>query len=146
MERDVRATKQPVTQRFSAINTSCSPRWQPQWQLADTHTHTHTHTEAVQTSPGEQKFRLLDGAWRQGTESKISGAVHLAECIRMLHGFVCLGVLFVCFCIFRAAPTACGSSQARGGIRAAAASHSHSNARSQPRLRPTAQLKAIPDP
>ena len=63
MERDVRASKQPVTQRFCAINTSCSPRWQPQWQLTQQpHTHTHTHTHTVQTSPGEQKFWLLDCA------------------------------------------------------------------------------------
>ena len=44
--------------------------------------------------------------------------------------------LFVCFCPFRAAPTAHGGSQARGLIRATAASlrHSHSNAGSEPCL------------
>ena len=41
--------------------------------------------------------------------------------------------LFVCFCLFRAAPVAHGGSQARGGIGAVAAGlhHSHSNARSE---------------
>ena len=40
------------------------------------------------------------------------------------------------FNFFRAAPAAYGSSQARGGIRAAAAGlhHSHSNTGSEPRL------------
>ena len=43
---------------------------------------------------------------------------------------------------------ACGGSQARDRIGAVAASlhHSHSNARSKLRLRPTAQLTATPDP
>ena len=46
---------------------------------------------------------------------------------------------FFFFCLFRAAPPAYGSSQARGGIRDAAASlhHSHRDARSEPHLRPT---------
>ena len=41
-----------------------------------------------------------------------------------------------------------GSSQTRGHIRATAAGlqHSHSNARSEPHLRPTPQLTAMPDP
>ena len=43
------------------------------------------------------------------------------------------------FCIFRATPRAYGGSQARGWIDAVAAGlcHSHSNARSEPHLRPT---------
>ena len=49
----------------------------------------------------------------------------------------------------RAKPAAHGGSQARSGIRAAAAglrhSHSHSHAGSEPRLRPTPQLTATPD-
>ena len=45
-------------------------------------------------------------------------------------------------------PMAYGGSQARGRIRAIAASrhHSHSNARSKPHLRATPQLMAMPDP
>ena len=59
---------------------------------------------------------------------------------------------FLVFCLFvlllRAAPAAYGGSQARGRIGAAAAGlhHSHSNAASEPRLRPTPQLTARPDP
>ena len=49
---------------------------------------------------------------------------------------------------FRAVPVAHGGSQARGPIGATAASlhHSHSNAGSEPHLRPTPQLTATPDP
>ena len=48
----------------------------------------------------------------------------------------------------RATPSAYGSSQARGSIRAAAANlhHSHSNARSKLHIRPTPQLTATLDP
>ena len=56
---------------------------------------------------------------------------------------------FFIFCLFlRAAPTAYGGSQARGGMRAVAAvlHHSHSNAGSEPPLQPTPQLTAMPDP
>ena len=54
----------------------------------------------------------------------------------------------VCVCLFRAAPVAYGSSQARGQTGAVAASlcHSHSNARSKLCLRLTLQLMATPDP
>ena len=50
--------------------------------------------------------------------------------------------------VFKAAPRACGGSQARGLIGAAAAGlhHSHSNAKSEPCLQPTPQLTATPDP
>ena len=57
-------------------------------------------------------------------------------------------VFYFIFCLFRAPPAAYGGSQARGPIGATAASlcQSHSNARSKPRLRPTPQLTATPDP
>ena len=63
----------------------------------------------------------------------------------VLRGFVCL---FVFVLAFRAASAAYGSSQARGQIRATVASlhHSHSNAGSELRLRPTPQLMAALDP
>ena len=48
--------------------------------------------------------------------------------------------------LFGAAPAAYGGSQARGPIGAAAASPHHSNAGSEPHLRPTPQLMAMPDP
>ena len=57
--------------------------------------------------------------------------------------------IFFFFLIFsRAAPTAYGGSQARGliGVVADSLHHSHNNARSKPRLRPTAQLIAMMAP
>ena len=55
-------------------------------------------------------------------------------------------LLFCLFVLFTAIPAACGSSQARGSIGATAASRSHSNAGSEPCLRPTPQLTATLDP
>ena len=57
-------------------------------------------------------------------------------------------LLLLFFGLFRATPVAYGSSQARGGIRAAAAGlhHSHSNVGSEPCLQPRPQLTATPDP
>ena len=54
---------------------------------------------------------------------------------------------FILF-LFRAAPTVYEASQTRGQIRAAAVGlcHSHSNARSEPHLRPVPQLMTKPDP
>ena len=50
--------------------------------------------------------------------------------------------------VFRAAPKAYGGSQARGQIRATAAGlcHSHSKSGSEPHLRPSPVLTAVPDP
>ena len=55
---------------------------------------------------------------------------------------------FYIFAFSRAAPMAYGGSQARGLIGAVAAGlrQSHSNAGSEPRLKPTPQLTATPDP
>ena len=55
---------------------------------------------------------------------------------------------YVCVCVFRATTVAHGSSQSRGQTGAVAADlhHSHSNDRSYPRLRPTPQFMARPDP
>ena len=59
-----------------------------------------------------------------------------------------LYLFFFFFGLFRAAPTACGGSQAGGGIGAVATGlhHSHSNEGSKPCLQPTPQLTATPDP
>ena len=67
-------------------------------------------------------------------------------CFQVKRFFLLL--FFGLFVIFRAAPMAYGSSQARGLIRATAAGlhHSHSNAISEPCLWPTPQLMARPDP
>ena len=57
-------------------------------------------------------------------------------------------VVVVIVAISWAAPAAYGGSQARGLIGAVATGlhHSHSNAGSEPRLQPTPQLMATPDP
>ena len=54
----------------------------------------------------------------------------------------------VLFCFLRAIPTTYGGSQARDPIEAIATGlrQSHSNVRSEPCLRPTPQLTAMPDP
>ena len=59
---------------------------------------------------------------------------------------VCVFMFFVL--LFMATPEAYGGSQARGLIGATEAvhSHSHSNARSETCLRPTAEFTAMPDP
>ena len=53
---------------------------------------------------------------------------------------------WVCVCLFRASPTAYGSSQASGQIRTVAAGLYHSDTRSESCLLPTPQLTAMPDP
>ena len=65
--------------------------------------------------------------------------------VGFLFGF---GFFFCPFSLFRATPTAYGSSQARGLIGAVAAGlhHSHSNARSELHLRSIPQLTATLDP
>ena len=62
--------------------------------------------------------------------------------------FLCHEIFFFFCFFFRASLLAYGGSQARGLIRAPAVSlyHSNSNIRSEPRLRPTPQLMAMPDP
>lgn len=73
--------------------------------------------------------------------------LHIYFCEVSVQFFCFLFLFFVfclVFCLFRAKP----SSQARGPIRAVAASprHSNSNIRSVLCQRPTPQLKAMPDP
>ena len=62
----------------------------------------------------------------------------------------CFSFLFPSFFffLFRVTLAAYGGSQARGriGVTAASLRHTHSNARSKPRLGPTPQLKTMPDP
>ena len=66
------------------------------------------------------------------------------------YGLVLPPILFFFFfgLFSRATPAAYGGSQARGQIAPVAAGlhHSHRNARSEPCLRPTPQLMAMPDP
>ena len=64
------------------------------------------------------------------------------QCVHVCGTYAHKLLFFFFFFLFRAAPTACGGSQASGQIEAAAASphHSHSNAGSMPYLQPTPQL------
>ena len=59
---------------------------------------------------------------------------------------VCFLFFVLVFLSFQAAPTAYGSSQARGPIRTVAAGLHHSHMGSEPHLRPTPQLTAMLDP
>ena len=66
-------------------------------------------------------------------------------------GYIDVLFFFFFFCLFAislAAPAAYGGSQARGPIGALASGlcQSHSKAGSKPRLQPTPQLSATPDP
>ena len=69
------------------------------------------------------------------------------RCILFMNRRYVFFLCFVLFCLFRAAPVACGGSQARGRIGAVAAGlyHSPSNAGSEPHLWPTSQLMGMPD-
>ena len=64
------------------------------------------------------------------------------DCIGFFVLFFFLSFWF--FCLFRAEPAACGGSQSRGQIGAAAAGHSNSG--SKPHLQPTPQFTGTPDP
>ena len=111
----------------------------------------------------ERKEDGMKGGWKEGRdgggrkekkEENWKRREMLYRYLKPIHSlslistFSSITIFFFFFGLFRAAPTAHRGSQARGQIRAIAAGlyHSHSNARSEPCLRPTPQLKAIPDP
>ena len=73
-------------------------------------------------------------AWAAGGSLQPDNSLMAAQLVH--HPLSFFFFCFFCVCFFRAAPAACGSSQARGRIRAAAVSlrHSHSHAGSEPRL------------
>ena len=66
--------------------------------------------------------------------------------VNFYNAFLFFFLVFWSFCPFRAPPMAYGGSQGRGLIRAVAANHSHSHAKSKPCLQPTPQFTATPDP
>ena len=72
----------------------------------------------------------------------------LYPCAPLFFTYVRFLVFVFVFVFSRATPAAYGDSQARGLIREVAAGlhHSHSNARSEPCVQPTAQLTATLDP
>ena len=86
---------------------------------------------------------LSSCAWLISLNLSLSRFIHAVAYCRIFFFF-----FFFSFCLLRATPVAYGSSQARGGIGAVAASlhHSHSNAGSKPHLRSAPQLMAMPDP
>ena len=88
------------------------------------------------------------GPWNSAVEMKVPYMIKLS-CISpfLLLIFVFLLFFFLVFCLFRATPTACGDSQARGPVGPVAAGlhHSHSNVGSKPRLQLTPQPTATPD-
>ena len=95
---------------------------------AHTHTHTHTHTESYLNSIGMDPISLVaKEKHNQNLDSVIS--VTLEQF--WMWAFMCTSFVCVCVCLFYSPTTACGSSQARGQIRAVAASlyHNHSNTR-----------------
>ena len=69
-------------------------------------------------------------------------------CWRLISYRMSLSFFFFFFLLFRAIPMAYGGSQPRGlfWVTAASLHHSHSNTRSELRLWPTPQLKAMLDP
>ena len=77
----------------------------------------------------------------------ISSSSFWAESLGFSYVFIYL-FIFCLFAFSRAAATDYGGSQARSPIGAAAAGlrNSHSNAGAEPRLQPTPQLTAMPDP
>ena len=74
-----------------------------------------------------------------------SGCEAVSHCVWVFFLFF---VFFLSFCLFRVALATRGSSQARGPIRAVAASlgQGHSNLGTEPCLWPTPHLTAMPDP
>ena len=74
------------------------------------------------------------GVWgsvsKGSPDRKLTGSITVHRFHSFIHSFIHV------FCLFKAVPVAYGGSQVRGRIRAIAAGlhHSHSNARSEPRL------------
>ena len=91
---------------------------------------------------------LRGGWWWTGTPEEALGAGN-SLFFDPGAGYIDVSYLFIfisTFLLFRATPLASGSSQAKGWIRATAASLHHSHAGSEPSLQPTPQLMATPDP
>ena len=82
-----------------------------------------------------------------GSNKKVEGKKNVSYCSTTQRYIVNFFFLFLSFCLFRVAPEAYGSSQARSLIAAIAAGlcQSHSNTGSKPRLQPTPELTAMPD-
>ena len=102
-------------------------------------THSHTHTHIL--------FLIFHHVISQEIEHSSLHCTVEPHCLSIL--FIIIIIIIIAF--FRATPIAYGNSQARGQIRATAASlhHSHGNTGSElclHHLQPTPQLMAMPDP
>jgi len=86
------------------------------------------------------RYRVL--LWHSGLGSSIVTTVVGVAVVGLISGPGTFSLLF------RAAPVAYGSSQARGqtGATASHLHHSHSHVRFEPHLQPTPQFTATPDP
>ena len=113
---------------FLAVPVVCGSSW------ARDQTHTTTLT------PGHCSNNA--GSLTCCTTRELPEWFHFYEILFFFFVFV-----FVFF-LFRAVPGAYGGSQARGwnGATAAGLHYSHSNTGSEPHLRPTPQIEAMPDP
>ena len=92
-------------------------------------------------------FCSMSGLWDWSMLLCVAVVFFFFNCCIAFH-CINLSLLLHFFFLFRATSAAYGSSQSRGLIRATAAGlcHSHSQARSEPCLRPTLQLTATLDP
>ena len=111
----------------------CPPeRTGPRCVTGGTHTNGAANTGCTGHAGDTRRLRILNA----GMESRGQGhgTCSVARCLSNLAQIV--DSFFVVVLFFRATDTAYGGSQARGPIRATAAGlhHSHSNARSKPRL------------
>ena len=106
-----------------------------------------THFFILHLFPEDLLCAGLHGFHREGVDLESPLCLFVLEChINRIIPSILFWTFF--FWLFRAAPTACESSQARGqiGARAAVLRHSHSHVGSKPCLWPTPQLRAMPDP
>ena len=98
--------------------------------------------------PPYPEKRLTDLLKMRKKKRKTLQLCHPRQTSKMEFFVFCFFGLFVFVVVVAISPAAYGGSQARGRIRAVATGlhHSHSHARSEPRLRPTPKLTAMPDP
>ena len=107
-----------------------------------------THSSDSENCQAPQRCKATPTSGQLKEAAFIDVSVACFVVVYYLFSYYLLLLLFCLFAFPRAAPTACGGSQARGRIRAVAASlrQSYSNTRSKLRLRPIPQLTATPDP
>ena len=106
------------------------------------------HSDGLQSCISGPGYDCSPTEHRKPTLHKSSSTLSLPNhCIRHQKTNYNSPKYFIFF-LFRATPTVCGGSQARGliGSTAAGLHHSHSNIRSKPHMQPTPQLRATPDP